>query len=210
MPVKLRVEACALRQQVGREEVLPRREPARASVLQRDLHLASEDEDPLRPGRAMKLASESDRAFPQLIPGGRQQRGKARIARAFSQGNALLAEFRTAVVIRIEHGLREGGFSVHSLLPFDRHTTMEVSMKFTALVAALSLALGSALITGCDRDASKSASGGATSSPSGSSTSGASGSSSSGSTGSSASKKPSSPSGSPSSPSSSGSPSGSK
>jgi hypothetical protein len=71
---------------------------------------------------------------------------------------------------------------------------MEVNMKFTALMAALALSLGSALITGCDRDNSKSASGGATSSPSGSSTSGASGSSSAGSAGSTASKKSSSPS----------------
>jgi hypothetical protein len=41
---------------------------------------------------------------------------------------------------------------------------MEVSMKFTALAAALALALSGTLIAGCDRDGSKSASSGATSS----------------------------------------------
>jgi hypothetical protein len=54
---------------------------------------------------------------------------------------------------------------------------MEVSMKFTALSAAVVLALSGALIAGCDRDASKSASGGGTSASGTSSPSGASGSS---------------------------------
>ena len=58
--------------------------------------------------------------------------------------DVLLAEFRTAVVIRIEHGLGEDRMAVHYLLPYVWHTTMEVSMKFTALVAALALSLGSA------------------------------------------------------------------
>src|SRR3954470_15820425 len=182
-------------------------EPPKASVLQSDVHFAFEDEDPLRPRRAVEFAPEADRALTQLVTGGRQHGRQPRLAAAFGERDAFLAEFRAAVMIREEHGLREDGFSVHSLLPCLWHSTMEVNMKFTALVAALALSFGSALVTGCDRDNSKSASGGATSSPSGSSTSGASGSSSTGSTGSSASKKSpgSSPSSSSSSPSSSGS-----
>lgn len=50
-------------------------------------------------------------------------------------------------------------------------------MKFTTLAAAVALALSGALIAGCDRDASKPASGGATSASGSSSPSGASGSS---------------------------------
>src|ERR1044071_6700865 len=185
--------------------MLSGREPPHAPVLQRDFHLALQDEDPLGLRGTVKFAPEPDRALPQLVAGGRLHRGQARLARALGERDALFAEFRTAVMIRVEHGLREDGLPVHSLLLFCWHTTTEVSMKFTALVAALALSLGSALVTGCDRDNSKSASGGATSSPSGSSTSGASGSSSTGSTSSSASKKaPSSPSSSPSSPSSPG------
>src|SRR6185295_5175473 len=208
--VQLRVEARALGQHVRRKEVLPCGEPAHAAVLQRDLHFAFQDEDPLRPGRAVKFAPEADRALAQLVAGGRQHGRQARFARTLGKRDALLAEFRTAVVVRVEHGLREDGFSVHSLLRSGWHSTMEVNMKFTALVAALALAFGSALVTGCDRDASKSASGGATSSGATSSPS-SSPSGTSGSTSSSASKKSSpSPSSSPTSPSSSGSSSGSK
>src|SRR3954467_7463511 len=202
VPVQLRVEDGAFGQHVGRKKMLTCGEPPQAAVLQRDVHFAFQDEDPLRPRRAVEFAPEADRALTQLVTGGRQHGRQPRLAAAFGERDAFLAEFRTAVMIREEHGLREDGFSVHSLLPSLWHSTMEVNMEFTALVAALALSFGSALVTGCDRDNSKSASGGATSSPSGSSTSGASGSSSTGSTGSSASKKSSSPSSSPSSPSS--------
>src|SRR5262245_32473261 len=181
-------------------------EAARAAVLQVNLHLTLEDEHPLRLRRAVELARESDRAFAQLVARGGQQGRKARLVRALVERHALFAEFRPTVVIRVQHDLRELFLSVHSLLPYGDTQPTEVSMKLTALAAALALALSSALIAGCDRDGGKSASGGGTSPSGSSSPSGASGTSgsSSGSSSSTAKKPTGSPSGSPSGTGSSG------
>src|SRR6185295_4881027 len=128
-----------------------------------------------------ELARESRRALAQLIARCRQHRREPRLGRALGEGQTLLPEFRPTVVIGEQHDLREARFAVHYLLPYVGTQPMEVSMKFTALAAALVLALSGALVSGCDRDGSKSASGGATSAPGSSGSSGASGSSSSGS-----------------------------
>jgi len=121
MPVKPGVEARVLGQHVGREEVLSRGEAARAAVLQTDLHFAAQDEDPLRPGGAVEFGGESDGAFAQLIPGGRQHGREPRLRRALRERHALLAEFCPAVLIRVQDDLGERRFAVHYLLLFQGH-----------------------------------------------------------------------------------------
>ena len=74
MSMQIGIEARAFRDEVGREEVLAWLEDARRTVAQANLHLACENEDPLRLGRAMEHASEADRALPQLIARRRKDR----------------------------------------------------------------------------------------------------------------------------------------
>src|SRR5262249_61480498 len=63
------VERRAFGQQIRGVEMLARAEAPRRAVAQSDLHLAAQDEDPLRLGRAVPLAAEPDRAVAQLIAG---------------------------------------------------------------------------------------------------------------------------------------------
>src|SRR6267142_4864239 len=65
--VQLRVERRALGQQIRGVEMLARAEAPRRAVAQSDLHLAAQDEYPLRLGRAVPLAAKAGRAEAQLI-----------------------------------------------------------------------------------------------------------------------------------------------
>jgi hypothetical protein len=72
--VPLGIETLAFGQDIGGVEVIAGFEHARAAVLQADLHFACKDEDPLRLGRAVRLAAEADRAETELIAGGGEDR----------------------------------------------------------------------------------------------------------------------------------------
>src|SRR5450830_404610 len=67
MPMHRRVEHRAGRQGVGRIEVLAGPEHARDPALQPDLHLALQNEHPLRLARAMEIAAKAHRAVAQLV-----------------------------------------------------------------------------------------------------------------------------------------------
>src|SRR4026209_908676 len=114
--MQLGIETLAGGQHVGRKEMLSGGEPARAAVLQADLHLAFQDEHPLRLARAVELTAEPDRAFAQLVPRSGQQRRQARFGGAFHERYALFAESRPAVVIGEQYDFRKGGVAVHYLL----------------------------------------------------------------------------------------------
>ena len=66
-----------LRQQVSREKMLARPKYLGRAVLQPNLHLALQDEHPLRVAADMELAPEAHRAFAQLQAMGRQQGAQA-------------------------------------------------------------------------------------------------------------------------------------
>src|SRR5258706_11242091 len=76
--VQRRVEGRAGRQRVVGIEVLAGAEGARAAVLQVDLHLPAEDENPLRRDRHMKVAAKADGAVAQLQTTAGHQRGEHR------------------------------------------------------------------------------------------------------------------------------------
>src|SRR5688500_4749481 len=97
--VELGIEARPFRQHVRREEVLARREAARVAVLKADLHLAVQNEYPLRLGGAVKVAAEADGTVPQLKAGGGQQRGQPGLRRALAERHALFPPFRLAIAI---------------------------------------------------------------------------------------------------------------
>ena len=89
--------------------MLTRFENAGAAVLQADLHLAAQDEHPLRRDGAMKLAAKTDRAVAQLVATRRHQRRQHRVWIALRQGDSGLAEFGAAIGVGEENGLGESG-----------------------------------------------------------------------------------------------------
>src|SRR5258706_419290 len=68
-----------------------------------DLHLAAEDEHPLRFGRAMPLAAKADRAVPQLVAGGGEHLREHRLRIAFGQRDRFLFEFRSSIAVGEQH-----------------------------------------------------------------------------------------------------------
>src|SRR5258707_4502058 len=97
------VEGRAFREYVRSVEVLARPKHARAAVAQPDLHLAAEDEHPLRFGRAMPLAAKADRAVPQLVAGGGEHLREHRLRIAFGQRDGFLFEFRSSIAVGEQH-----------------------------------------------------------------------------------------------------------
>src|SRR5439155_341448 len=84
-----------------------------------DLHLAAQDEHPLRPGRAMPRAAKPHRAVAQLVARGREHCGEHRLRRAFGERHLFLAPFRAAVAIGVQRDLGE---RCHILSPERRAT----------------------------------------------------------------------------------------
>src|SRR6185503_10946593 len=99
VPMDLRIERRAGRQRVGGKEMLARLEEARAAVLQPDLHLARQDEHPLRLRRAVPLAAEADRAMAQLVAAGREYAREQRLRRSLREGDRFLAPAGPAVAV---------------------------------------------------------------------------------------------------------------
>src|SRR5690349_24973416 len=106
MAVQLGVESRAGREQVGSIEVLAGLEDA-STVAHADLHLALQDEHPLRRRRAVPLAAEPYRAVAQLVARGGEHLGEHRLRGALGEGDLFLLEFRAPVAIGVEHDLRE-------------------------------------------------------------------------------------------------------
>jgi hypothetical protein len=94
-------------QPVVREEVLACVKDARAAVLQADLHLALQDEDPLRCVGAVEFAAKANGAFAQLQTTAGHQRGQARLRLAFGQRHCVLAKLGAAIGVGEERDLGE-------------------------------------------------------------------------------------------------------
>src|SRR5919198_730070 len=82
-------------------------EAAHCAVAQPDLHLAAQDEHPLRLRRAVPLAAKADWAVAQLITRGRKDRRKKRLRIAFGEFDRFLSESRSPIAIGEQHHLRE-------------------------------------------------------------------------------------------------------
>src|SRR5690349_781398 len=106
MAVQLGVESRAGRKQVGSIEVLAGLEDATA-VAHADLHLALQDEDPLRRRRAVPLAAETHRAVAQLVAGRGEHLGEHRLRVALGERDLLLLEPRASIAIGVKHDLGE-------------------------------------------------------------------------------------------------------
>src|SRR6185503_14889678 len=89
-------------------------EDPRRAVSQPDLHLALQNEHPLRLRRAMPLAAKTDRAVAQLVAGGGKNLREHRLRSAFPEPHVFLAEFRMAVAVGVEDDLGE---CLHKGLP---------------------------------------------------------------------------------------------
>src|SRR5258706_3992313 len=90
-------------------------EDARRSVAQSDLHIARQNEHPLRLWRAMPLAAKSDRAVAQLVARRGKNLREHRLRGAFAEWHRLRAEFGAAVAVGVENDLGEG---LHGLSRF--------------------------------------------------------------------------------------------
>src|ERR1051325_6077517 len=102
-----RIEARPWREHIGGVEVLARPEAPHRAVAQTDLHLAAEDEHPLRIGRAMPRAAKPDRAVAQLMGRRRKHLVEQRLRIAFAKRDPFLSESGAAITVGEEHDLRE-------------------------------------------------------------------------------------------------------
>ena len=107
MAVHFRIEGGAGRQGVGRVKMIAPAEHATAAVLQTDLHVAVQNEDPLVVTRAVELAAKTGRAVAQLVAARSHQGGELTLRRALGQCHRFLAEFGAAIGVGEENSFFE-------------------------------------------------------------------------------------------------------
>lgn len=105
--VHFRIEGGAGRQGVGRVKMIAPAEHATAAVLQTDLHVAVQNEDPLVVNRAMELTAKARWAVAQLVAARSHQGRELTLRRALGQRDCFLAKFGAAIGVGEENGFFE-------------------------------------------------------------------------------------------------------